>query len=83
MKVKAFPSGTYKAGSGENVALHHGMDLRDYFAGLAMQAIIIGLSSNDDGQFFWSHALNDVGNSDRSLITENAYEIADAMMKER
>lgn len=66
-----------------------GMDLRDYFAAKAMQAIINGMATRDalcDGKpynFFWNEVMNDNRKSDRSTISENAYEIADAMMEAR
>jgi hypothetical protein len=62
------------------------IDLRDYFAGQAMQAIIIGMAvdkTDNEGGFnmFLYEVLDDYGSSDRSVIAENAYEIADEMLK--
>lgn len=45
-----------------------GMDLRDYFAGLAMQAIIMSVDDKDDMS---------------APITESAYKWADEMLKAR
>jgi hypothetical protein len=60
----AFPSGhNPKTGTQES-----GMTLRDYFAAMAMQALL----TND----------KDAAASD-SLISKGAYEMADAMMKAR
>lgn len=49
-------------------AIHHGMTLRDHFAGLAMQSMV-----STDHKF----ELND------DCIARGAYQIADAMLKER
>ena len=65
--------------------------LRDEIAIEAMKAIIISSAITDTGDadagnplnFFWNHVMNDYGNSDRSTLTEPAYEIADAMLKTR
>ena len=45
--MKAFPSGLYKSATGEQVALNHGMLLRDFFAAKAMQQLIILRGEND------------------------------------
>jgi hypothetical protein len=60
--MKAFP---YKSLSGES--WDNGMDLRDYFASKAMQAILTGS---------WN-----VTNPDE--VTKKSYEYADAMIKGR
>jgi hypothetical protein len=64
--------------------------LRDQFAMSAMSAIIIGVPNRkgetDDGEYFdyfYEHVMNDHGRSDYSMITEQAYEIADDMLKAR
>ena len=65
--------------------------LRDEIAIEAMKAIIISSAITDTGDadagnplnFFWNEVMNDYGNSDRSTLTEPAYEIADAMLKTR
>ena len=64
--------------------------LRDQFAMNAMSAIIIGVSNRkaetDDGEFFdvfYEMVMNEHGRSDYSQITEQAYELADAMMTAR
>jgi hypothetical protein len=65
--MKAFP----------NMTNHQGMDLRDYFAAKAMQAVVITAKAAEIG-------------TDKGVITEDthrvarcAYAIADAMMKAR
>ena len=51
--------------------VEHGMDLRDYFAGLAMQAFIMkGIIPVD-------------GLNKKQALVSMAYESADAMMEER
>jgi hypothetical protein len=57
--MKAFPD--------PNNTQAHGMDLRDWFAGLAMQGLV-----NNQGEDF-----------DPVFTVEAAYEIADEMMKAR
>ena len=51
----------------------YGMSLRDWFAGMAMQGLLASLANP---------RLNERAVVD-SLIAETAYEIADAMLKER
>lgn len=50
---------------------HHGMSLRDYFAGQALT----GLCSLQDGTGLWQY--------DAKGAAESAYEVADAMLAER
>jgi hypothetical protein len=59
--MKAFPD--------PNNTQAHGMDLRDWFAGLAMQAIL----SRPDARFATS----------LDFVSGKAYQYADMMMKER
>ena len=61
--MKAFPTGTSNLG---------GMDLRDYFAAKAMQAIIINSKERDI-------CVDEID----GWIGHYAYTVADAMMKER
>ena len=56
--------------------------LRDHFAGLAMQGILSGLAIADK-HLFMMESIDDNDSSDRSILTENAYQIADAMMEAR
>ena len=65
--MKAYPY-IHKHPTTGNTKLEEGMDLRDYFAGLAMQAIIMSVDDKDDMS---------------APITESAYKWADAMMKAR
>ena len=65
--MKAYPF-IHKHPTTGNTKLEEGMDLRDYFAGLAMQAIIMSVDDKDDMS---------------APITESAYKWADAMMKAR
>ena len=67
--MKAFPTEHAIAGTMDFKA--DGMDLRDYFAAKAMQSLIA-----------LCHKKFDVA-KDKELIVQDAYEIADAMMKER
>lgn len=64
MKDKAFP----RPYSGNSDFAQEGMDLRDYFASKAMQAVLTGSA--------WTITKPDV-------VAEKAYEYADAMMKAR
>jgi len=65
--MKAYPF-IHKHPTTGNTTMAEGMDLRDYFAGLAMQAIIMSIDDKDDMS---------------APITESAYKWADAMMKAR
>ena len=65
--MKAYPF-MHKHPTSGQTEIEAGMDLRDYFAGLAMQAIIMSIDDKDDMS---------------APITESAYKWADAMMKAR
>ena len=65
--MKAYPF-IHKHPTSGQTSMAEGMDLRDYFAGLAMQAIIMSVDDKDDMS---------------APITESAYKWADAMMKAR
>ena len=65
--MKAYPF-IHKHPTSGQTSMAEGMDLRDYFAGLAMQAIIMSIDDKDDMS---------------APITESAYKWADAMMKAR
>ena len=69
MKMKAFPNGIFTNGDGLIIGGQPGMDLRDWFAGLAMQGLAME-----------SIAFQGLG---VKKGVEYAYEIADAMMEER
>jgi len=75
--IPAYPSGesytTFNNASGvtsehSKSPLHHGMTLRDHFAGLAMQELMAA-----DVRVIW----------DNESIAELAYDQADAMLEER
>ena len=75
--IPAYPSGesytTFNNASGvtsnhSKSPLHHGMTLRDHFAGLAMQGICASAPNVE-----WTDA----------LISKEAYRMADAMLAER
>ena len=70
--MKAFPSKEpIYGGNVVGVKENSGMDLRDYFAGLAMQAFIMkGIIPVD-------------GLNKKQALVSMAYESADAMMEER
>lgn len=63
MKLKAFPRGTS--------AVHEGMDLRDYFAAMAMQGLVA--ASGDQGSVDY----------DDAKVSESAYSLADSMLAQR
>ena len=65
--MKAYPF-IHKHPTTGNTTMAEGADLRDLFAGLAMQAIIMSVDDKDDMS---------------APITESAYKWADAMMKAR
>jgi hypothetical protein len=66
--MKAFPNGIITNKDGLIVGGQEGMDLRDYFAAQAVQALIpTGIENNLGVEF----------------LAKDAYKIADAMMKAR
>jgi len=70
--MKAFPTNVKKSSGGDGWQTDYGMDLRDYFAAKAMQAII----STSDKQ--------SIGVEEVSLwVGDYAYTVADAMMEAR
>jgi hypothetical protein len=64
----AYPTRNYAAIVPISTGYSEGMTLRDYFAGKAMQGLLL----DDNGDF-----------SDRNWLAEKAYEFADAMLKAR
>ena len=73
--MKAFPTYEWQEPYKQMIAVG-GMDLRDYFAAKAMQ----GMASNpDDGHNPEEQSYEEY----IAEIVENAYEIADAMMRAR
>jgi hypothetical protein len=70
--MKAFPTNVTKSSGGDGWKTDYGMDLRDYFAAHAMQAII----SNSDK--FSTH-IEEIDN----WVGNYSYKVADAMMKAR
>jgi uncharacterized protein YaiE (UPF0345 family) len=69
--MKAFPSENNEYFDGRSFK-QNGMDLRDYFAAKAMQGLLATIS--------YEHSTGDITDME---IAERAYQIADAMMKER
>jgi hypothetical protein len=70
--MKAFPTNVTKSSGGDGWKTDYGMDLRDYFAAHAMQAII----SNSDK--FSTH-IEEIDN----WVGDYSYKVADAMMEAR
>ena len=73
----AFP---YSVDNGETVKYVTGMTLRDYFAGQAMPSalkILMHDYSRDMDDWSWNYKV------DNEMLAEAAYQIADAMLKER
>ena len=68
--MKAYPFLHKHPTTGETT-LSHGMDLRDYFAGLAMQALIS------------SWILRSEYPETDSVVAEHAYQMADNMIEQR
>ena len=62
--MKAFPNGIITNGDGLIIGGQQGMDLRDWFAGLAMEGIVYEGDTPEQ-------------------TAKAAYQMADAMMKER
>lgn len=77
MKEKAFPGilKYQRIGEAEEAKGSEGMDLRDYFAAKAMQAIIIGSVGKVDPNIELESHIKDIPNG--------AYYMADLMLKER
>jgi hypothetical protein len=65
--MKAYPY-MHKHPTSGQTEIAAGMDLRDWFAGMAMQSILVGI---------------DCGPNDVANVVESAYILADAMMKQR
>jgi len=59
-------------------AHHRGMDLRDYFAAMAMQGLLAGTAAGSSARYDFSR-----NNDLRDELAEHAYLIAQAMIKER
>ena len=76
--MKAFP---WSIDNGETIKGEKGMDLRDYFAAKAMQAILQSGQSGPktcDSLHYDDHKENNMNKA--SCLAEGAYEMADAMM---
>ena len=72
--MKAFPQAQFRGDEPVDTEEHGGMDLRDHFAGLAMQAYV---------EIYEREHLNDgVLKSDRDIAFAS-YKIADKMMEAR
>ena len=75
--MKAFPRPkTHKQHNGAvDEASQGGMELRDYFAAKAMQGM---LAAEGEANGYWS-----VNEKSQNMLCDNAYNIADAMLKAR
>lgn len=84
-KTSAFPMGySEDPDTKEFFSGQVGMDLRDYFAAKAMQALIISGKFNIDSEITLpSGNVRKTRVDKNSTGTKNAYQIADAMMQER
>jgi hypothetical protein len=78
--MKAFPNGIITNDKGVIVGGQQGMDLRDWFAGIAMQAM---LPTYDVPLVFDDDTEGEDGSSMPELIAKDAYIMADVMMKAR
>lgn len=77
----AFPARpTEHYGNGVSITSHHGMTLRDYFAAKAMQGLINPLQNPSDLQMAIRHKGVKTA---QEFFASVAYDIADAMLKER
>lgn len=76
----AFPAMHFDLGDGE-----HGMTLRDYFAAKAIPAVIASLRKDLGGVLDFNLSIDDDGEPsvDAIMVAEDAYGIADAMLKVR
>ena len=74
--MKAFPTNVTKSTGGDAWQTDYGMDLRDYFAAQAMQAII-----TNDNLLKQASEYHDAGSE--ASIAMLAYEQADAMIEAR
>ena len=76
----AFPAMHFDLGDGE-----HGMTLRDYFAAKAIPAVIASLKKDLNDQLDFNLSSDDDGEPsvDAILVAEDAYGVADAMLRVR
>lgn len=81
---KAFPTLLYNEVSGEPNGHEQGMTLRDYFANSAMQKCVSYKPKGFYNWLKWFLGFNYEGTSvSAKVIAENAYIVADAMLKQR
>ncbi len=85
MEDKAFPYEEWINSDDPKVVnpiRHHGMDLRDWFAGFAMQAL---LRRQDDTfmEIDFKVTSDEAVKQLNKLLSKDAYELADAMMEVR
>jgi len=73
--MKAYPY-MHKHPTSGQTTMSDGMDLRDYFAGLAMQVIL--QSQYGDGIY-----VGNINNISEQVCANSAYIMADLMMKQR
>lgn len=80
-KVKKKPENpqAFSSYSNENDKLEMGMTLRDYFAAKAMQALYLGALTSEGA----AKGFNKKGENLLEIVSESAYDIADAMLEER
>lgn len=84
----AFPS-TWDSSHNATVLTENGMDLRDYFANSAMQALTLASATKSSN--IWSKILIFFGmsgwttntNANGTEIAKGAYRVADEMLKQR
>ena len=74
--MKAFPQAQFRGDEPVDTSKHGGMDLRDYFAGLAMQSIVM-CAYDPNFETEGNEVLVQRG------ISITAYQIADEMMEAR
>lgn len=83
---KAFPFyHEWETRSGSDCIMSEGMDLRDYFAAKALNGIMSGIYSDQESFRGFVDSLNskDKEKTLSEMLTEQSYEMADAMLKAR
>jgi hypothetical protein len=80
--MKAFPHEEWLDSTDPKVVnpiRHPGMDLRDYFAGLALQGLLSNSEDDFDDELLMRESYHDYC----MIFASSAYEMADAMMEAR
>ena len=77
--MKAFPGTPTFDQDANRTVWQEGMDLRDYFAGLALQGLLSNSEDDFDDELLMRESYHDYC----MIFASSAYEMADAMMEAR